>query len=530
MSGASIVTFLFFFLNVFAFITLILGLSSTSMLFYTSYSYVNYILNSGEGALFDYLPASLRNYLTNTSFHEAMSADNNFLENRWYLIYFIPGLTPEQINSMVARLPQRHRDMAHGSGGIARMILPESVWRLVAPPNSRGQRIENVYDRNGGSQDSRRLIDNGGPRLTLTGESGHVVRITDGQSPEPLPVIEEVIEDENGIDVDVDAFEEEVTVQEAFQGILETARTLIGGGTGDGIVDVVSGHEDISENISRNISRPVEATGEPYQDMSWDEHDDDELQERRVEVHVVNDSDSETSDLGLDVSTDDFTGGMNDSQLSRLGRMLRLRPLVDSTARPSSSPPPPQLRPNRPPRTVLAVPDIGIEHSMSDLPNAISREDDEQTLDEQQELEGDIINEAISTMVGNLTASANNAVSSTITNVAESLVESVTPSMITVGTRLSSVASVGLLGLFASSQMQPINVLGRSVGGRRLGQERSERYLITGLVSTLAMGTLSVGGAYVTRILMRRHIAANRAQLDGELGDNNSMKESKENR
>jgi len=155
-------------------------------------------------------------------------------------------------------------------------------------------------------------------------------------------------------------------------------------------------------------------------------------------------------------------------------------------------------------------------------------EDDDETLEEDQELEGDIINEAISTMVNNLTTSANNAVSSTITNAAESLVERVTPPMISFGTRVSSMASVGLLGLFASSQMQPSNVFGRSIGGggRRLGQERAERYLITGLVSTLAMGTLSVGGAYVTRNLMRRHVAANRAQVDRDVNtvkDNGSV-------
>ena len=530
ISGASVVVFLFFFLNFFAFLTLILGLSSTSMLFYTSYSYISFVLNSGEGALFSYLPASFQNYLSNTSLHAAMTDDSSFLENRWYLLYFIPGLTPEQINNMVARLPQRHRDMAYGPGGMARLVLPENVWSLIAPPNGRGDRIEHIYD-GGGSQDgggggSGNVT--GRPRLTMTGESGHVMRIMDGQAPEPLPVIEEDIEDENGVDV-YSIVEEEITMRDAFQGILQNARTLIGGSGG-----VAVGEESgqvTPGDISRNIMMsPLEATGEPYQDMSWDESYEDELQERRIEVHVVDDSDSETSDLGLDVSSDDFTGRMNDTQLSRLGRMLRLRPSLDSAATQSTSSPPPRVIPNRPPRTVTALPDVEIEHSLSDLPNAISREDDdEQTWEEQQELEGDIINEAISTMVDNLTTSANNAVSSTITNAAVSVVERVTPSMITFGTRLSSFASVGLIGLFTSSHMQPINVLGRSVGGggRRLGQERSERYLITGLVSTLAMGAVSFGGAYMSRFLMRRHIAANRALTDGSLDvtkDNSSAK------
>ena len=523
ISGASVVVFLFFFLNFLAFLTLILGLSSTSMLFYTSYSYISFVLNSGEGAFFSYLPASFQNYLSATSLHAAMTDDSSFLENRWYLLYFIPGLTPEQINGMVARLPQRHRDMAYGPGGMARLVLPENLWRLIAPPNGRGDRIEHVYD---GSQNGGRGNVTGRPRLTMTGESGHVMRIMDGQAPEPLPVIEEDIEDENGV-VDVDSIlEEEITMQDAFQGIFQNARTLIGGSGGVAVVEE-SGQvmPDVTEgDISRHIMSPLEASGEPYQDMSWDESYEDELQQRRIEVHVVDDSDSETSDLGLDVSTDDFTGRMNDTQLNRLGRMLRLRPSLDSAATQSTSSPPSRTIPNRPPRTVMALPDVEIEHSLSDLPNVISREDDdddEQTWEEQQELEGDIINEAISTMVDNFTTSANNAVSSTITNAAASVVESVTPSIISVGTRLSTFAGVGLIGLFTSSHMQPINVLGRSVGGggRRLGQERSERYLITGLVSTLAMGAVSVGGAYVSRFLMRRHIAANRALTEGNHDD-----------
>ena len=523
ISGASVVVFLFFFLNFFALLTLILGLSSTSMLFYTSHSYISYVLNSGEGAFFSYLPASIQNYLSTTSLHAAMTDDSNFLENRWYLLYFIPGLTHAQIDGMVARLPQRHRDMAYGTGGMARLFLPENVWRLIAPPNGREDRVEHVYD---GSQDGGRGNMTGRPRLTMTGESGHVMRIMDGQAPEPLPVIEEDIEDEYGV-LDVDStLEEEITMQDAFQGIFQNTRTLIGRSGGVAVREE-SGQvmlDIMEEDISRDIMSPLEATRESYQDMSWDESYEDELQDRRIEVHVVDDSDSETSDLGLDVSTDDFTGRMNDTQLNRLGRMLRLLPSRDSAATQSTSYPPSRAIRNRPPITVMALPDVETEHSLSDLPNVSLREDvddDERTLEEQQELEGDIIIEAISIMVDNFSTSANNAVSSTITNAAASVIESVTPSIISVGTRLSSIAGVGLIGLFTSSHMQPINVLGRSVGGggRRLGQERSERYLITGLVSTLAMGAFSVGGAYVSRFLMRRHIAANRALTEGSLDD-----------
>jgi len=68
-----------------------------------------------------------------------MLTDNSgYMENRFLLLYFIPGLTPEQILGMVNRLPQRHRDLVLGPGGVARMLLPPSI-------NNRINRINNAY-------------------------------------------------------------------------------------------------------------------------------------------------------------------------------------------------------------------------------------------------------------------------------------------------------------------------------------------------------------------------------------------------
>ena len=482
VSGGSVIMFLLFFLNFFAFAALIIGLSSTSMLAYTAYIYFLHILNGGDGTLFDYLPESMQNYLTNTSLHQAMTDDSSFLENRWYLLYLIPGLTPEQINSMVSRLPQRHRDMAHGAGGVARLALPDSVFRLVAPPNARGP---TPHQQNN-------------PHNTRNVGSGHVMRITDGEEAIPLPVIQE--DDET----DDESTGVEVTIQDAFQGILSNARNLV---VGDISNDVEN--DDNAENLQPDL-----------QDLHWGESNDSDLQGPRVEVHIVDDSDSETSDLGIDISPDDFTGGMNDGEISRLGRFLRL------TSSPSreesvevSSPPSRRSSPPRsvqqPPGTVTARIDDIIMQSLT----AESMEDDEeQTLEEQQEAEGDILNEAISTAVDNITTSSTTAISDTIASAVVSVVESVTPSLIRTGTRLSSIASVGLLGMFTSARMQPVNVLGRSVGGggRRLGQDRTERFIMTGLASTLVMGGMSIGGAYASRYLTRRYFASKRQLGNGD--------------
>lgn len=491
ISGGSVVMFLFFFLNFFAFSAIIIGVSSTSMLFYTMYAYIMQVLSEGDGALFDFLPESAQNYLMNTSLHEAMTDDSNFLENRWYLLYFIPGLTPEQVSSMVARLPARHREMAHGPGGIARLALPDSVFRLIAPPNAIGGDGQSHVNPPPGTR-TRGI---GG-----SGQQGHVLRITDGEEPVVLPVIEEIGSSEE------EDLEEEVTMQDAVRGIIGNARAIIG--VGDNTPEINAANTDDSQQTDFN-------------DLHWgDSNDTDRMENTRVEVHIVDDSDSETSDLGLDVSTDAFSGGMSDGQLSRLGRMLGLRrPPSEEQSTPPS--PPNRSRQIQLPASVTASRAIDISHSLSDLPNLPSNdsgegveEEDEATIEEQQLVEGDLINEAISTMFNNLTTNA----SDTIINTTVSVVESVTPTMIRTGTRLSSIASVGLLGMFASSNMQPISVMGRTVGGsssRRLGEGRGEGLVMRGLLSTLVMGGISVGSAYATRFFTRRYLKAKRALGNG---------------
>lgn len=186
--------------------------------------------------------------------------------------------------------------------------------------------------------------------------------------------------------------------------------------------------------------------------------------------------------------------------------LLRSRPSVDSaTTTRSTHSPPSQIANDCPPRTAwaTAAPGVEIECSMSDLPNANS---DQQILEEQHSLEGDI---------DNYNNSASSAFSSTITSAVVSAVEIVTPSMIRIGSRLASLASVGLLGLFTLSHIKPVQIIERNVdgGGRRPSQDRSERYLITGLVSTLSIGVASVGGAHISRYLVRHHLVENRQSV-----------------
>ncbi len=612
VSGSSVILFLFFFLNIFAFTALMTGFASTIMLMLTLYNYANFVVSSPQdGALYDFLPSSLQEYLANTSLHDAMTSNDGFMENRWYLLYFIPGLTPEQVNSMVNRLPQRHRDMAHGPGGLARMILPNNYYRMIAPPNDRSQ----IATTGLNSMEQRRLS------LIDTEYSNNIhsrdYDISQDNAHDPsLPVIIEHDEEEEGSE------EENVTMHDAFHGLLQTARQLITGtdqqrlGLSEELESDVSYdddehenrviHQDISWDDSRDSRIPTvgesghmdedglvtesqtsltrsrvgqSSSGEAYQyqDMSWDtqgsqfdiddEHDDDAHRNERVHVELTVDlasegsNDDASSDFGLDVTEDDFVGGMNNGQLQRLAGLIRLpfqsnrddteeevteisaRDHVSMSRRPSTVPghqsqiplisshqrPHPATTDTRVQssgsNTVGSLPSTVMTSRLDPLSSLFPRieenQDDEdqtqQTLEEQQEIEGDILNEAISTMMDNYTNSARNAVM----DVTQNVIERIAPVIIRLGARLSSISAVGLLGIYSSSRIaSPNHLMGINVSGRSLTNvnPRTERYIITGFASSLVLGAFSVGSAYIARSFVRRATAISR-EFSTELQD-----------
>ena len=110
-----------------------------------------------------------------------------------------------------------------------------------------------------------------------------------------------------------------------------------------------------------------------------------------------------------------------------------------------------------------------------------------------------------------------------VIQVASNVIETVTPSLIRTGVRLSSISSVGLLGLFSSSLLSSaagtttaaaaagtaattttLSIMGRSIQGRNLTQGRGGRLAIRGLVSTFVFGMFTVGSAYFMRAFIRR--------------------------
>jgi hypothetical protein len=83
-----------------------------------------------------YLPESLSHTLTSQTLHEYLTDDSFGLEYRHLLLYFMPGLSNEQIEQYVDQLPPRHREelRRHGMGyffgdGFMRLLMGEHAYR-----------------------------------------------------------------------------------------------------------------------------------------------------------------------------------------------------------------------------------------------------------------------------------------------------------------------------------------------------------------------------------------------------------------
>jgi hypothetical protein len=94
----------------------------------------------GLGAL---LPESWYDQLVNTSFHEFMTDGTFVRENQHFMLYFIPGISVEQLNEYVDRLVPRHRRALHRPG--LGNFLGESFMRHIVGD-------QGLAERNQGNQ------------------------------------------------------------------------------------------------------------------------------------------------------------------------------------------------------------------------------------------------------------------------------------------------------------------------------------------------------------------------------------------
>jgi len=111
-SGLALVSFLCATLPVSALVSLVLMVLSLAALAFLIYGRMldewNRLLN-GRG-IGDFLPQSVFQLLAEESFHHFMTNNDAYLEHRYLLLYFLPGLAPDEIERYVARLAPRHRE------------------------------------------------------------------------------------------------------------------------------------------------------------------------------------------------------------------------------------------------------------------------------------------------------------------------------------------------------------------------------------------------------------------------------------
>jgi hypothetical protein len=86
------------------------------------------LLMQGRG-IGDYLPTSLYEQLTQTSIHEFMSDRSTVDENAYMMLYFLPGLSRDQIDEYVGRLAPRHQELLHRRG--LGFLLGENFMRFL---------------------------------------------------------------------------------------------------------------------------------------------------------------------------------------------------------------------------------------------------------------------------------------------------------------------------------------------------------------------------------------------------------------
>mmetsp|Transcript_15580 Transcript_15580/g.34010 ORF Transcript_15580/g.34010 Transcript_15580/m.34010 type:complete len:424 (-) Transcript_15580:527-1798(-) len=82
------------------------------------------------------LPEWMFELLTQRTLHDFLMSihergDLAEMELRHMLLYFMPGLTPEQRNAYIQRLPARHRTVLDRPGGIGQMMGPQAMRFLV---------------------------------------------------------------------------------------------------------------------------------------------------------------------------------------------------------------------------------------------------------------------------------------------------------------------------------------------------------------------------------------------------------------
>ena len=146
-STIGLILFLFYALPLAAFISLALMTTSMGAFIPVARSIIiaRYEMEMDQpGGLTRYLPEYIRVMLTETSLHDFMTDTTFMMEHRYLLLYFMPGLEPEQLMGYINQLPQRHRE-ALLQPGLGRLM--PSVMENLMRIESGGQEYQQQFDQ-----------------------------------------------------------------------------------------------------------------------------------------------------------------------------------------------------------------------------------------------------------------------------------------------------------------------------------------------------------------------------------------------
>lgn len=205
LSGTSVVSAVAFIASILpsaAFLSLTIWVFSLLAVLYISYRYVrdelqDVVRTRGVGA---FLPSRWYQMLTESSVHDVMTDDTFARENRHIMLYFFPGLTPDQRTNYIERLAPRHREQLLRPGvgyflgdNFMRLLMGDDRYQASVPSphhyptTRRPPAIEVILERPRSYSNTNRLIqdnndDDDESELGLDFSPEHLVgELTQGQ-------------------------------------------------------------------------------------------------------------------------------------------------------------------------------------------------------------------------------------------------------------------------------------------------------------------------------------------------------------
>ena len=360
-----------------------------------------------------YLPESMNRLLTQTSLHEWMMDPTFMMETRHLMIYFL-GLSPQQLDQTIDRLPPRRRESLRRPG--LSWLLPESIQTILLPDQHHHRQ----------SEFSARI-------------ASHTTA--------PLDV--KTSNSDDGTEYNLQIRQRQPTYNDAIEGILAMLVSPF----------VLEAAPLLSQSQPSNNAQVTQNPPE------FDLCDNQAMIVRNSSQQTMS-SDDLSMDLGLSLE-DELGGGMSDAQAHFISRRLNFS---ESNA---------------------------VEEVVTDETENIEiaqvvegRMEDDNTTTEEYDQEGQVITDAISSVLGNIAVSTRSIAERAL----EYSVDSITPAV--------TVAGVGSLLGIGMIYLQPL--LQRSTTGGVPNSIRPTRETNSSVIIGLGLSALGAGGFFWFRSNLKK--------------------------